>query len=337
LDRRRVLVYLSFAFGISWAAALVIWLTGGIVGSLALIPGVPVTLALVLIATVYMFAPALAHVMTRLATREGWDGLYLRPRFGGGVWRYLLLAWAGTVLMTAAGAVAFFALFPGLFDPSMNVLREQLQAAGGEGGEPVPLGGGVLFALVAVQAVLFAPVINSLLAFGEEFGWRAYLQPKLMPLGPRRAMVVMGLVWGIWHWPLILMGHNYGLDYPGRPWLGLLAMVWFTFVAGTFFGWLAYRGGSVWPAVLGHATVNAVAGLGLLFAAAGTNPLLGPTPAGSVGGMGFVLAALLILLRWRHLGGEARKEGGPGREKGDPAPPRSATTRGRRDLLGRGR
>jgi hypothetical protein len=41
------------------------------------------------------------------------------------------------------------------------------------------------------------------------------------------------------------MGHNYGLDCPGYPWPGLLAMVWFTFTVGTFFGWLAYQGGSV--------------------------------------------------------------------------------------------
>jgi hypothetical protein len=147
VDRRRVLVYLAFAFGISWSVTPVIWLTGGIVRSPAPIPGVPITLALVLIATVYMFAPAAAHVLTRLVTREGWSELYLRPLSGGGAWRYLLLAWAGTVLLTIAGAALFFALFPGFFDPSMGALREQLRAAEGQTGEPLPLGEGVLFAL----------------------------------------------------------------------------------------------------------------------------------------------------------------------------------------------
>jgi membrane protease YdiL (CAAX protease family) len=327
VDWRRVAVYLAFAFGISWSAALVIWLTGGIAQSPALIPGVPITLSLVLIATVYMFAPAAAHVLTRLVTREGWNDLYLRPRFGGGAWRYLLLAWAGPVLLTIAGAALFFALFPGLFDPSMGVLREQLRAAEGQTGEPVPLDGSVLLALVAVQAVFVAPLINGLFTFGEEFGWRAYLQPRLMPLGPRRAMGVMGLVWGVWHWPLILMGHNYGLDHPGYPWLGLLATVWFTFTVGTFFGWLAYRGGSVWPAVLGHATVNAVAGLGLLFAAPGTSPLIGPAPVGLVGGAGFGLAALLILLLRT---GNARRAAYEPRSE-EPATPPATALRSTRD------
>ena len=112
-------------------------------------------------------------------------------------------------------------------------------------------------------------------------------------------MVVMGLIWGVWHWPLVAMGHNYGQNYPGAPWLGMLAMTWFTFVAGTFLGWLALRGGSVWPAVIGHATINATAGLGLLVSTGEANPLLGPLPVGLLGSAGFSAATLWILLRWR--------------------------------------
>ena len=112
-------------------------------------------------------------------------------------------------------------------------------------------------------------------------------------------MAAMGIIWGVWHWPIIAMGHNYGLDYPGAPWLGMLAMTWFTFVAGTFLGWLAFRGGSVWPAVIGHAAINATAGLGLLVSTGRVNLLLGPLPVGIVGSAGFSAVALWILLRWR--------------------------------------
>ncbi len=104
----------------------------------------------------------------------------------------------------------------------------------------------VSMALV-LQALLIAPFINGIPTFGEEFGWRGYLQPKLMDLGtgPRRAVVLTGLIWGVWHWPVILMGHNYGLDYPGAPFLGPLAMVWFTPTVGTLLGWLTFKAGSV--------------------------------------------------------------------------------------------
>ena len=68
LDTRRITVFLLFAFGIAWATGLVIYLTGGLADSLLLVDTAvfQLRLATVLMATVYMFAPALAHVFTRL-------------------------------------------------------------------------------------------------------------------------------------------------------------------------------------------------------------------------------------------------------------------------------
>ena len=130
------------------------------------------------------------------------------------------------------------------------------------------------------SALTIGALINSLFTFGEEFGWRAYLLPKLLPVGRRRATLLVGVVWGVWHWPIIAMGYNYGFEYPGSPWLGLLAMVWFTVLVGTFLAWVTIRGESVWPAVLGHAVINAIGRIGLLFVQGRPNPLLGPAPMG---------------------------------------------------------
>jgi membrane protease YdiL (CAAX protease family) len=157
----------------------------------------------------------------------------------------------------------------------------------------------VLVAVQVLQGLVLAPLINGIATFGEELGWRAYLQPKLMAIGPRRAMVLMGLIWGVWHWPIILMGHNYGLDYPGAPLLGPLAMVWFTLIVGTFLGWLTHRAASVWPAVIGHAALNGMANLGTVFTRGHPNPLIGPLPTGLVGGIAFALVALVLLLSRR--------------------------------------
>jgi membrane protease YdiL (CAAX protease family) len=292
LDTRHILIYLAFAFGIAWATSLVVYLTGGLRDSPMLIPAANVSLALVLMAGPVMGAPALANLLTRVVTREGWRDAYLRPRLKRG-WPYWLAAWFAPALLTVVGLVIYFLVFSHHYDAKLSTLRQMLEAA------PVDPGEINLWVLVAVQlfqALLLAPLINGIATFGEEFGWRGYLQPKLMALGPRRAMVLMGLIWGMWHWPAILMGHNYGLDYPGAPFLGPLAMVWFTLIVGTLLGWLTFKAGSVWPAVIGHAALNGMANLGVVFVRGEPNPLLGPLPPGLVGGVGFAAVGLVLLL-----------------------------------------
>jgi membrane protease YdiL (CAAX protease family) len=296
LDTKRIYIFLALAFGIAWATALVIYLTGGLANSPALVEGTGISLALVLLAGPVMWSPALAHLLTRWITGEGWQNLYLRPRLKQG-WPYWLAAWFLPGLLTILGLALYFLLFPGNFDPSLGVLREMISAAG------VDLPDINLWAIVAaqvVQALLLAPLVNSPATFGEEFGWRAYLQPKLLPLGPRKAFLLMGLIWGVWHWPIILMGHNYGLDYPGAPFLGPLAMVWFTLVLGIFLGWVTMRSGSVWPAVIGHAAINGIGGLGILFVQGEPNLLLGPAVAGLIGSLGLALLAGWIFSRLPH-------------------------------------
>ena len=295
LDRRRILIYLAFAFGVAWVTSLVIYLTGGLAESPVLIPELNVSLALVLLAGPVMWSPAVAHVLTRLVTGEGWERPFLRPRLRQG-WPTWLIAWLLPGLLTIAGMAAFFLLFPRYYDPSLGMLREMLSARLPEGVEVEALNLWTLAAVQAAQALLLAPIINSVATFGEEFGWRAYLQPRLMALGQRRALVLTGVIWGVWHWPVILMGYNYGFDYPGAPLLGPLAMVWFTVNAGILLGWLTLRGKSVWPAVIGHAAINGVAGLGAIFVQGDPNTLLGPTPVGLIGGVGFTVVAAGILL-----------------------------------------
>lgn len=292
LDTRRIGLFLVFAFGISWVTGGVIWLTGGLQNSPVIVPNSTLSLALLLLATFYMWGPGLAHVLTRLVTREGWQDSQLSGSLRRG-WPYWLLAWVLPAILTILGAALFFALFPGLYDPDGSLLRQQIQAVTGIELE-MPLM--TYAALQTFQAILLAPILNAILTFGEEFGWRGYLQPKLLPLGARKALLLVGVIWGVWHWPVIAMGYNYGFDYAGFPWLGLLAMLWFTIVLGVIIGWLALRGGSVWPAVIAHGAVNGIAGIGGLFLAGTPNLLLGPTPVGIVTSIPFTILAVVILL-----------------------------------------
>lgn len=287
LAGRRITIYLLIAFGYSWTIALVIFLTGGIAESKPVAPGAPVTWAIVLL-MLYMLGPAIGNVGARLLTGEGRQNLWLRPKFKQG-WKYWLITWVLTPLLVVAGGAVYF-----MFSPAdLN-----LAALSGEGvpGMPETAMPGELFILGNLMlAFLISPLVNALPTLGEEFGWRGYLQPKLRPLGERKMYLLVGIIWGAWHWPVIWMGYN----YPGHPLLGSLAMLWFAFVVGTFFGWATLRAGSVWPAVIGHGALNGAANLWLLFLAGETNPLLGPIVVGVVGSIPFTVAALIIVWRAR--------------------------------------
>lgn len=53
--------------------------------------------------------------------------------------------------------------------------------------------------LWSVMPVLLAGTLLGV--FGEEYGWRGYLLPKLLPLGELRASLIVGVIWGVWHFP----------------------------------------------------------------------------------------------------------------------------------------
>ena len=289
VDTRRIIIFLAFAFGIAWIAGLVIYLTGGLTNSPQILPGV--SLALILLATVYMGAPALGNVLTRLITREGWKEVGLRPHFKKG-WPYWLAGWVLPAGMTVFCAAVFFVFFPQYFDASLSLVRQQTAASPAL----AALSPWLFVAIQLVAAVLISPIANSLATFGEEFGWRGYLMPKLMPLGGRKAMLLIGLIWGVWHWPVIFMGYEYGFKYPGYPWAGPLLFIWVTFGFGTFLGWLTLRSKSIWPAVIGHAAINGIAAAAALVTTGQPNPLLGPLPVGIIGSLGYALVAIAIFV-----------------------------------------
>ena len=287
LDIRRTSIYLLIAFGFSWTLALIIYLNGGLANSPQLIAGTPITLALALL-VLYMLGPTLGNIGARIFTREGRSNLWIRPKIKIG-WKYWLITWLLTPMLIFAGAGLYFLLFP------MDFNRAVLSATPLPGLPDIGLPNWLMVIGLAAVSTLAAPLANGLATFGEEFGWRAYLQPKLLPLGARKMYILVGVIWGVWHWPVIWMGYN----YPGHPFWGSIAMVWFTIVVGTFFGWATLRAESVWPAVIGHAVLNGLAALPVIFLAGQTNPLIGPLAVGLIGSLFFALASLLILWKTR--------------------------------------
>ncbi len=297
VDTRRIAVFLLFAFGIAWATGLVIYLTGGLVNSSQIAPGVP--LAAVLLPTAYMWAPALGNILTRLLTREGWKDTYLTPYLRLG-WFYYVICWFAPGILTLLGVALFFFIFPQYYDPTLGTLRKLMESAAA--GRPLPADLWSVALQQIVIGLLIAPILNAVATLGEELGWRAYLLPKLLPLGARWALIVSGLIWGVWHWPIIMMGGEYGFGYWGFPWTGMLLFLVFTTAVGTLIGWATIRTRSVWPAVVGHGAINGIAQAGVLFLKGNPTLLLGPIPNGLVAGLPFVIVALIILFVPRALG-----------------------------------
>ena len=90
------------------------------------------------------------------------------------------------------------------------------------------------------------------------------------------------------------MGYEYGFNYPGYPWLGPILFIWITFSFGVLLAWLALRAGSVWPAVIGHAAINGIAGLAALATVGKPDPILGPLPVGIIGALGYAIVAWIL-------------------------------------------
>jgi membrane protease YdiL (CAAX protease family) len=163
---------------------------------------------------------------------------------------------------------------------------------------------GNLVVLVMVLA-LNALSLNAVFAFGEEYGWRGYLLPRLLPLGEARAAVVVGVIWGLWHAPLLIAG----LNYPGvNPWIAVAMFVPTAVLMSLLFTRLyVAAGGSVLVATLLHASLNAYGdGLGATKRFVSDHTLL-TSPGGAIAmGLFALMAVCAYGLRTRHRSARAR-------------------------------
>jgi membrane protease YdiL (CAAX protease family) len=287
IDRKRIFIFLTIAYGIIIASAVVIFLEGGQSTNMSLFAGIMLA--------VLPFAPAIGHLATRLITREGWSNTFLRPNLRRG-WPFYLAAWLLPLVAIIVGGAIYYLLFPGKFDLSMSWARETGRIPVHLATDPwtVVMGQKVLDGFRKVPWFMFV-------IFGEEFGWRAYLLPKLMPLGSRKAFLLVGAIWGVWHWPIILMGHQYGTGYWGAPVVGPLLFVLIIMSPSVVFSWVTLRTGSVWPACIAHVVHNAFCSLMIYFLRGEPDVLIGPVPEGIVGCLGYALLALPLLFIPRAL------------------------------------
>lgn len=136
--------------------------------------------------------------------------------------------------------------------------------------------------ITLISGLLAGMTINAVFAFGEEIGWRGYLVELFKGQGFIRTSVVTGAIWGLWHAPLILNGHN----YPQHPVAGVFMMVLMCILFTPILLYFRQKSGSVIVAAIMHGTFNGVVGLSNIFVLPFNDLLVGATG----------LAGMLVLL-----------------------------------------
>ncbi|MCR4924444.1 MAG: CPBP family intramembrane metalloprotease [Lachnospiraceae bacterium] len=242
-----------------------------------------------------MLLPALAVVVTKLITREGlWDKS-LNPSFVKGRRIYYLLSWFLPFLLCLLGAVLYFIFNRSVFSYDleyyMGVLKKQ-----GTVTDAAIIRKSLLSSMIS--NIIFAPVLNVVTCFSEEWGFRGFLLSGFKKLmGLPLAVILSGFIWGLWYLPLTVMGHNYGVLYKGYPLTGVLAMCIFCIFTGICFSFVRVRTGSIWPAVIAHGSLNAFASIGIYFTRDGGNPFIGPSVTGLIGGLPIIILSLAVFVK----------------------------------------
>ncbi len=278
-ETRTILLFLGITFFLCWTLVGIYAFSGGEWQSREALP----------IALLYMVIPGLVALYAqRYLAREPLRetlAIRLRPNW------WFLAAWflpaimaflsIGTALVIPG--VQYSPDLSGFFQRYGNLLIPDQVAQMRANMEKSPL---PLFWIVLVNGLIAGVTVNALFALGEELGWRGLLVHRLSSLGFWRMAGIIGLIWGIWHMPVILMGHN----YPQHPVPGVFMMIAFALLLTPLLLYIRLRSGSTIAAAVFHGTVNGLAGLPMLVLAGGNDLTVGMT-----GFAGFIAIALVTL------------------------------------------
>lgn len=292
---RKVTFFLFLTFLLTWTIefAAIAW-----IGDFSIVnqpgSGFPV---IVLIFIICMYMPTVALLIVK-------KGIYHEPVKPLGLSFKMNRWWAISILIPAA--VAVLSVFVSILEPGVTLgsgeqyIADQIASSSQSPEEAAEaeqfvnaLGlSGVLLALLLFgSALIGGPTFNAFAAFGEEFGWRGFLQKEWTHIGFWKSSLLIGLIWGIWHFPLIYGGYN----YPGEPVLGMIMMTVFTIVWAPIHAYVTVMGRSVIPAAITHGTINAIGGFTYIFLIGGSK-----FTSGLMGVAGVVLAIITCGFLWLH-------------------------------------
>jgi len=272
---KKPLIFLAICFSISFIAAILFYLSGG---KYASVTGMA-------FASAYMFVPMISVILTQLITKEKvLSGCGIKFKLN---WWWLLALGAMPVLVLLSIFVS--SLYPGVDLTLESDLMKKTCDAFSKGG--LNIGPICAIALTILSGLAAGVTVNALFAFGEEVAWRGFLDRCLNKIGFWKESLLIGAVWGMWHTPLIMMGHN----YPNHPIPGVFVMIIFCTLLSPIMMFVREKSKSMVAAAIMHGTLNAVAGLSLIILV-GYNDIL----CGITGLAGITVLGVVDLLLW-HL------------------------------------
>lgn len=240
LKSKPVLFFLAFTFVVTYAIEFGLILAG------FRIKGIPQIFGQYIVAVV-MWVPALGAFLTvKFISKEPISVLRLKL---GKIKPYIIL-WLEIPLLVALIYLISWQLGFVKLDLEMKGFMKLLSSYGQNVDMPFPP---IYMALLLFFVSLFiSPWMNTFFALGEEIGWRGFLMPRLMSLGKTKAYLILGVIWGLWHLPLIIIGFN----YPDTPMLGIAMMCIFTTSIGFIMNDIVLKNESTLLAGWAHGLIN---------------------------------------------------------------------------------
>ncbi len=286
---KKINIYIITTFLLTWSIFFALMLSGGLEN--------PNARSLVIFC---MMVPAISSILTSLLTKNKLKDIWIKPNLKGNI-KYYIIGWILPFILVIIGLLTYFLIFPSHFDGSMNTYINTNINRMIEMGQTPPSMEEVkpLLIFQLATTIFVAPIINFISCLGEELGWRGYLLPSLCEkYSYLKATIISSIIWGIWHAPIIAMGHNYGTGYKTAPIGGIFAMIIFCIAIGSMLSYLTLKTKSCIPAIISHGMINGFGVVGSIFlSTSNSNPFLGPLPTGILGGGGFIVISIICLVK----------------------------------------
>ncbi|HAR63898.1 MAG: CPBP family intramembrane metalloprotease [Candidatus Margulisiibacteriota bacterium] len=281
VNRKKVILFVVLTYLIDWSMVVIFMLRGGKWNSSSAL----------MLSLFYMLVPMLVTIVfQKYIYKEN-----MKEQYGLSfkVNKWFLAAWLLPALLAFA-ALGVALLLPGVhFSPDMSgmierfshyLTPEQMQQLRHKMATMTihPLW------LTLFQGLFAGATINAVVAFGEELGWRGFLQKELGGLGFWRSSFLIGIIWGLWHAPLVL----HGLNYPQHPVAGIYMMTIWAVLLSPIIAYIRLRAKSVLAAAVMHGTLNATYGISIMVVSGGSDLTVGLT--GLAGFIVLIVANLIL-------------------------------------------
>jgi uncharacterized protein len=280
-------LFLILVFSISFSFAGLFKLLGGDISN---------QLAYTLMGATYMFIPTICVLIVEKLIHK--QPLQKNLLISFKINKWFVIAWLSMPIL-AFITIGVSLLFPdviftpdmaGLFKRYEAMLNPEQLAEMKASLETLPMHP---ILLTLLQGLFAGITINAVAAFGEELGWRGFLLKAFKEMSFLKASVIIGFIWGVWHSPLILMGHN----YPQHPQIGVLMMTIWCILLTPLFLYITIKAKSVIAAAILHGTMNATAGISIMVISGGNDLTVGVT---GLAGFISVFAIFLAVFFYDH-------------------------------------